>query len=452
MQGLANPAIQSLIDAQDSPFVLIDSSYRIVAANWAYREAYGIQRDEEVVGRRCYEVSHHADQPCHLNGEECPLLEVLANHSRHTVVHTHYGSQGQAEHVRIKGHPIQGPDDELLVGESLFRLASSEDMDCEEMRMIGDSPALLRAVEQLTQVSASNLGVLLLGESGVGKDLAARYVHNNSPRRGSPFQVVDCSTITAELFESELFGHEPGAFTGTAGRKPGLFELADGGTLFLDEVGELPLSMQAKLLRALESGQFRRLGGQRTLCADVRVVTATNRDLAAMVRSGDFREDLYYRLACITIQLPSLRDRREDIPALAEALLTRINRANGTHCSLASVALSRLAEHDFPGNIRELRNILQRAAALCHGGVIGIDELGLDRPEPGCGSGCRAESRPGNGADGGDDGGPLPLRDQEMRSIQELLERYGGRRRPVADALGMSERTLYRKLKRYDLR
>jgi len=433
-------AVQSLIDAQENPFVLIDRDYRIVAANAAYCEAYGVEEGREVVGRFCYEVSHHQDHPCHLDGEDCPLCSVFATGEPQTVLHTHYDGGGRAEHVRIKGHPIQGPDGEPLLGEAVFRLASDEEMGCEEMRLIGNSPALLHAVDQLTQVAYSNLGVLLLGESGVGKDLAARYVHNHSRRREGPFQVVDCSTIGSDLFESEVFGHEPGAFTGCVGRKQGLFELADGGTLFLDEVGELPLAVQAKLLRALESGQFRRVGGERIHEADVRVVTATNRDLATMVREGRFREDLYYRLACITIQLPSLRDRREDIPALAEALLTRINQANGTHCTLSSAALERLAEYDFPGNIRELRNILQRAAALCSGGVIGPEQLGLNPPA--AAPPPRDEAAPE----------PAPLKDMEVRSIQELLNRYNGRRKPVAEALGMSERTLYRKLKRYGLR
>ena len=445
MHGTRDQVVQSLIDAHEDPFVLIDGEYQIVAANAAYREAYGLDENDPVVGRHCYEVSHHLDHPCHLDGEDCPHRQVLESRRRCTVLHTHYDARNRPEHVRIKGHPVEGPDGEHLVGESIFRLAGGEEMDCEQMRLIGSSPALLQAVEQLSRVAGSNLGVLLEGESGVGKDLAARFVHDRSPRRDAAFQVVDCSTIGFELFESELFGHEPGAYTGCVGRKQGLFELADGGTLFLDEIGELPLATQAKLLRALESGQFRRLGGQRLLSADVRVVTATNRDLAAMVRAGEFREDLYYRLACITVPLPSLRERREDIPALAEALLTRVNRANGSHCTLSPAALERLAEHDFPGNVRELRNILQRASALCTSGVIGVAELGLDSPgEHPPAAPCRSAGDPAGDA-------PLSLREQEVRAIEDSLARHGGRRRPAAEALGMSERTLYRKIKRYGL-
>ncbi|MFA9462563.1 sigma-54 interaction domain-containing protein [Thiohalorhabdus sp. Cl-TMA] len=439
--------VQSLIDALDHPFVLIDGGYRIVAANWAYREAYGEEETERVVGRHCYEVSHHADRPCHLNGEDCPLQHVLQEQEAHTVFHTHYDFHGQPEHVRITGHPVQGPQGEPLLGESISRLSAGLEIDCEEMQLIGDSPALLEAMDKLRRVAHSDVGVLLIGESGVGKDLAARYVHGESERRGGAFQVVDCSTISADLFESELFGHEPGSFTGCAGRKQGLFELADGGTLFLDEIGELPLSMQAKLLRALETGQFRRLGGQRTLEADVRVVTATNRDLAAMVEAGTFREDLYYRLACITVVLPTLRERREDIPALAEFLLGRINGNGGTACRLSRAVLSRLATYDFPGNIRELRNILRRAAALRGEGTIQVADLGLNEPAP-----AQRRRVPEPVAAGAEaEVVPMSLREQELHSIEQLLTRYAGQRKPVAEALGVSERTLYRKLKRYGL-
>jgi DNA-binding NtrC family response regulator len=443
-----NPAIRSLIDIQEHPFVLIDSHHQIVAANRAYCRTYGFESDRQLVGRPCYAVSHHVDQPCYVFGEDCPHRQVLQHQQEHTVLHTHYDCSGQPEHVRIRGHPIPGPDGQPLLGEAIHRLATQEDMDCDEMRMIGRSRPLLRAVEQLTQVANGELGVLLLGESGVGKELAARYVHRRSPRQAHPFQVVDCTTLTHDLFESEIFGHEPGAFTGSAGRKQGLFELADGGTLFLDEVGELPLTMQAKLLRALETGEFRRVGGERSLQADVRVVTATNRDLQQMVAEGRFREDLYYRLACVTIQLPALRERRDDIPALAEALLARINQASGRSCVLADDALEALQGYDFPGNVRELRNILQRAAALCRGGIIGAEELGLGRGTDPAGAppcpGAQPAPEPGNGE--------LPSMEAlEERYMRELLARFDGRRRPVAEAMGVSERTLYRKLKRYGL-
>ena len=359
----------------------------------------------------------------------------------HQVLHTHYDHQGRAEHVRIKGHVIDGPDGERYLGEAIFPLAVAQDMDCEEMRLIGRSPAFLHAVERLSQAAASSASVLLLGESGVGKELAAHFVHAQSPRDGRGFLAVDCASISEALFESEIFGHERGAFTGCIGRKQGLFELADGGTLFLDEVGEIPLAMQAKLLRVLESGEFRRVGGREVLRADVRLVAATNRDLRQMVSEGRFREDLYYRLACITVPLPSLRERRSDIPALAEALLARLAAGSGRRYYLTGDALVSLGRYDFPGNIRELRNILQRAAALARNGAIGAEDLDLPVPATaGVGPQDAVASLPA-----------MPLREMELAALQALLARFEGNRRQVAEALGVSERTVYRKLRQHHL-
>ncbi len=444
-----SPTLQALIDAQENPFVLIDPEYRIVAANNAYQAAYGLEA-MQIVGRYCYELSHRRTAPCHQHGEECPHQQVLASGKGCQVLHTHYDQHGAAEHVQIRGFAIPHPDGGFLVGESIFRLATQQDLNCDEMRLVGRSPAFLRVVEQLTLAAASQATVLLYGESGVGKELAAHYMHQHSPRRNGPFLAVDCGAISETLFESEIFGHERGAFTGCVGRKQGLFELADGGTLFLDEVGELSTAMQAKFLRVMESGEFRRVGGRETLRADVRVIGATNRVLVQMVESGGFREDLYYRLACITIELPPLRARRSDIPALAEALLVRINQVNGSRLYLTGEALDRLTSYDFPGNVRELRNILQRAAALSAGsgnGAIGAADIRVEGvrsvtsgPD---GAGVSTGQSPGRA--------PTSMRAVERSHIAELLERFDGHRRAVADALGISERTLYRKLRRYEL-
>ncbi len=444
-----SPTLQALIDAQENPFVLIEPDYHILAANQAYQSAYGLEA-MQIVGRFCYELSHRRTEPCHQHGEDCPLQQVLSSGTRCEVLHTHYDQHGSAEHVQIKGFAIPRPGGGFLVGESIFRLATQQDLDCDEMRLIGRSPAFLRAIEQMTLAAASHANILLYGESGVGKELAAHYMHRHSPRSGGPFLAVDCAAISEGLFESEIFGHERGAFTGCVGRKQGLFELANGGTLFLDEVGELSAAMQAKLLRVMESGEFRRVGGSEVLHADVRVIGATNRNLMTMIGSGGFREDLYYRLACITIDLPSLRVRRSDIPALAEALLARINRANGTRLYLAGDALDRLMAYDFPGNVRELRNILQRAAALSAGSggggisasailIDGIRVPGVQQGEAGAKTHAPSSSPPAS------------MRGVERGYIAELLDRFNGHRRTVADTLGISERTLYRKLRRYGL-
>ena len=424
-------SVQSLIDMHEHPAVLIDRAYRIIAANCAYRTTYGV-KSEQLIGRHCYEVSHHRDTPCHLHGEDCPHQQVFACGEIQRVVHTHFDGKGRPEYVGIKGHPVVLPDGETYLGESIQRLAPPEAMNCEEMRMVGRSRPLLHAIDQLSQAAASPAPVLLTGESGVGKELAARYLHDHSPRRGGPFVAIDCTTLPENLFESEMFGHEAGAFTGCVGRKAGLFEDGCNGTLFLDEIGEIPLAMQAKLLRVLESGTFRRVGGRETLHADVRLVAATNRDLKNAVAGGLFREDLYYRIACITIALPSLRERRADIPLLVEALLARINAANGRHARLSEAAWIRLMQHDFPGNVRELRNVLQRAVALCHEQVIEPGDLGLEET----GTDIGAATAPNWGG-------------LEREQLEALAERYQGKRRAMADALGVSERTLYRRLRRH---
>ncbi|MHB1300859.1 MAG: sigma-54 interaction domain-containing protein [Burkholderiales bacterium] len=434
--------LQSLIDVQENPFVLIDEHYRIVAANRAYCLNYGVS-GSDVMGRLCHEVSHLSSVPCHQNGEDCPHREVFRSGRVHEVVHTHFDRHHQKEYVRIKGHPISGVGGMRYLGEAIFRLAGSEEMGCREMQMTGSSPAFLSCLGHLSRAAQCEAQVLLLGESGVGKELAAQYIHRHSSRCDKPFVTLNCASIADNLFEDELFGHERGAFTGCIGRKPGLFEVADGGMLFLDEVGEIPLPMQAKLLRVLETGEFRRLGGVETLHADVRLVFATNRDLLEMAKTGHFRLDLYYRIAAIDVRLPSLRERRGDIPALTEVMLGRMVRAGVPPFRITGEAMKKLLSHSFPGNVRELRNILQKAAAVCDHGIITADHIHL-----------------GNLPLGHDpDESPAKVKPTEDASIarieadhiSELLARCNGHRRNAADALGISERTLYRKLRRYGL-
>jgi Nif-specific regulatory protein len=230
--------------------------------------------------------------------------------------------------------------------------------------IIGTAPPLLRALGELERVSSATASVLLLGESGTGKELFARALHLSSPRRDAPFIKVNCAAIPESLFESELFGHERGAFTGAHGERAGWFELADGGTIFLDEIGELPLALQTKLLRTLQEGTILRLGGKREKKVDVRLVAATHRDLDQEVMRGNFRRDLYYRLYVIPIRLPSLRERPEDIPLLTLHFLNRANQAHQRNVNLTPEALARLARHPWPGNIRELTNVIERMVLL----------------------------------------------------------------------------------------
>ena len=445
--------LQSLINIQENPFVLIDKDYRVVSANHAYCQVYGVSPDE-IVGRLCHEISHHSAVPCHENGEICPHQKIFATGEACQVLHIHYDNNNRAERVRLKGYPIYGRDGRLYLGEAIEPLGNAEDLDCDEMRMIGHSPAFLECADKLGRVAESDAPILLYGESGVGKELAAEFVHKHSTRSGHPYVSVNCAAIAESVFESEFFGHERGAFTGCVGRKQGLFELADRGTLFLDEIGEIPLSMQPKLLRVLETGEFRRVGGTVNMTADVRVVSATNRNLLERVDQGLFREDLYYRIAGIDVKLPSLRERRVDIPALAEALLARIGGAGKNVPRLSADAIPRLMSYDYPGNVRELRNILHKAAALSGNGVIHarhiqFDSLKEEKPQTAARTGISA-SNPVLPFVAGSSSA-LSIEEMEIRHICDLLEHHRGHRRTVADILGISERTLYRKLNRYGL-
>jgi transcriptional regulator with PAS, ATPase and Fis domain len=423
--------LQELIDANDQPFVVIDRDYRIVAANQRYCDAYGVTASG-IVGQHCYAVSHHSVRPCHENGEQCPHRALFEQGEAVEVVHTHFHADDQPERTRIRGHMLRGTNGERYLGEQLYPLETDVGTDCDAMQMVGQSPAFLNCVDNLARVADSEASILLYGESGVGKELAARFIHARSPRAGGAFIVINCAAVPETLFESELFGHERGAFSGSSGLKKGLFELADGGTLFLDEVAEIPLSLQAKLLRVLETGEFRRVGGTHTLMADVRLVSATNRKLLDEVDEKRFRLDLYYRLAGIDVDLPPLRERLDDLPGLVAFLLKRLAGARRA-CRLDPTALAMLQTYDFPGNVRELRNLLQRAVLTCRDGVIRADDLRLPT--------VIAPALTSN----------QPLADLERNRISALLNEHNGHRNRVASVLGITERTLYRKLKRYGL-
>jgi DNA-binding NtrC family response regulator len=250
-------------------------------------------------------------------------------------------------------------------------------------RIIGDSPAMQQVGQHLQRVAPTETTVLLLGESGTGKELFARAMHHLSHRRQAPFVAINCAAIPETLVENELFGHEKGAFTGADGRQVGKFELARGGTLFLDEIGELPLAVQSKFLRALESRTITRIGGGQEIGVDVRIVAATNRDLAAAVAARTFREDLYYRLAVFTLEIPPLRERREDIPALANHFAEKYGREiRRRRVTLSPAALKALQDYDFPGNIRELENCIERACILCEGTTLEPEDLRLPTATP----------------------------------------------------------------------
>jgi DNA-binding NtrC family response regulator len=314
-------------------------------------------------------------------------------------------------------------------------------------RIIGESEAIKRAVGETQRVAQTEATVLLLGESGVGKELFARAVHHLSNRRDQPFVAINCAAIPETLIENELFGHERGAFTGASDRRLGKFELASGGTVFLDEIGELPLTVQGKLLRAIEEKVVDRVGGRAQISVDVRVVAATNRDLRAAVDSGEFRRDLFFRLAVFPVEIPPLRERGEDIILLAKHFTAQLGKElRGREAALSEAAGAALRAHKWPGNVRELQNAIERACILSDTMTLEPKDLGL------AASGTREE-----GLDGLDLSGTLSdvanraIRFSERRKISSALKENEGNKARTAEALGVSYKTLLTKLKDYDL-
>ena len=327
--------------------------------------------------------------------------------------------------------------------------------------LLGESRAMRDIRRLVGKVAARDATVLVTGESGTGKEVVARAIHEASPARDEPFVAVNLGALPLELAESELFGYEKGAFTGADDRKPGLFELAGSGILFLDEVGEMPLSLQVKLLRALQERKTRRLGGTRDIPVRARLVAATNRDLKAAVAEGRFREDLFYRLDVVRVEVPPLRERAEDIPLLAGHILGKIAARSGRPAKrLAGEALAALSAYRFPGNVRELENVLERAAILCEGEEILLGELGLPEggpAQPGARGAPRGGPR-GEAGNGGGAGRPGALGRQggsleslERDAVAAALEKWGGNRTKAALELGVSRRTILNKIKLYGL-
>jgi transcriptional regulator with PAS, ATPase and Fis domain len=301
-------------------------------------------------------------------------------------------------------------------------------------RVVGRSPQWMDALTRATQVAATETIVLLTGESGTGKEVVARFIHRASPRKIGPFIALNCAALPEQLLESELFGHERGAFTGAHQAKPGQLELASGGVLFLDEVSEMSLAAQAKFLRVLQEREFQRLGGVRTLHANVRIIAATNRDLRRAVDRGDFREDLFYRLLVFDISLPPLRERTGDIVELCETFLYDLGRSfSRPPAGLTADARAALLKHDWPGNVRELRNALERAAILCDGGLITPEHLSLQR---------RAPSPSGSASD---------LSVVERDTIARVMQEVRWNKSLAAKRLGLSRTQLYGRLRKYDL-
>ena len=423
--------LAGLLNSYTNPTILMDRDYIIVAANETYQKQYGFKVDGK---SHCYEISHHYKKPCDQAGETCPLKLCLESNSAQRSLHVHHTEHGD-EHVDVQLSPIHDED-----GEIVYFLETMASVKCASTKpsaegLVGRSIAFNTVIEMVQRVACSDVSVLLQGESGTGKELVAEAIHKASRRTKGPFVAVDCSGLTASLFESELFGHEKGAFTGAQSRKIGLVEAASGGTLFLDETGDIPLNLQTKLLRLMETGTFRRVGGIEPLKTDFRLISATHRNLRSMVDAGEFRQDLYYRISAFPLHLPALRERTEDIPLLVESMLKRFY--SEYEITMSDAAFEQLQHYRFPGNIRELFNIVQRATLMADDNVIEIQHL----PEE-CITAISDKDK---------------TCFSDLISLKELEKRYltwamnhVDNKVELAEKLGVSERTLYRKLEQLD--
>jgi transcriptional regulator with PAS, ATPase and Fis domain len=423
----------SFLEGLPEPRIVMNADYRVVAANAAYIRDFG--DGQPVAGRACYEVSHHFEVPCDQAGESCPLKQSQRSGSPQRVLHLHHTPRGE-EHVAVETTPIRDVTGRIVYFVETMQVVRQASSRPAAQGLVGRSPAFVGMLEKILRVANSNASVLLLGETGTGKELVARAIHEASSRAEGPFVAVDCAGMTETLFESELFGYEKGAFTGATHRKQGLVEAASGGTLFLDEIGELPLVLQVKLLRLLETGTYRRVGGLDWLPVDFRLVVATHRDLRAMVEAETFRRDLYFRINTFPIRTPALHERPDDIPLLAASLLERVDREAGRKFTPA--ALTWLSGRRYSGNIRELRNIIERATLLADGALIDLQHLDEIAENP-----LR----------------PVLVNDDAFRvdqivrldTLEQLYLRWaqgvdGLDTVELAARLGVSQRTLYRKL------
>ncbi|MDM8552545.1 sigma 54-interacting transcriptional regulator [Desulfobacterales bacterium HSG2] len=423
----------------------VDSDWRITSFNRAAEEITGIPR-EEAVGRRCSEVfrASMCETGCALRRTTETGTPVI-NKSAFII-----DAEGRRISVSVSTALLRNGDGNVIGGVETFRdLSLVEELrrELEGRFQMGDlisrSLSMRKIFDMLPQVAASESTVLIQGETGTGKELLAKAVHNLSPRRKNPFIAVNCAALPDTLLESELFGYKKGAFTGANKDKPGRFDLARGGTLFLDEIGEISPALQVRLLRVLQEKTFEPLGGTKSVTADVRIVTATNRDLNECVKDGSFRQDLFYRINIVRIDLPPLRKRKEDIPLLVEHFVSRFNRLQDKSVSgVSKEVLAYLMAHDFPGNIRELENIIEYAFVLCAEGRIEPIHLPEDFIAP------KSSSKSDPKAT---DGMKSAVRALEAQSIREALERNHNNRAATARELGIHKSTLFRKIKSLDI-
>jgi PAS domain S-box-containing protein len=428
---------QVILDSINEGVFTVDLEWRITTFNQAAERIVGVRR-EEAIGRPCCEVLRAS-----ICETACALRSTLA--TGHPVVNLPVyvvDAEGRRVPIRISTAILRDAKGRAIGGVETFQDLTQVEELRKELEasytfadIVGRSAAMRDVFRILPQIAESDSTVLVQGASGTGKELVARAIHNLSRRARKPFVAINCGALPDTLLESELFGYCAGAFTGARKDKPGRFALAKGGTLFLDEIGDVSPAMQVRLLRVLQERRFEPLGAVESVDADVRLIAASNKDLAGQVRQGTFREDLFYRVHVIRIDLPPLRDRREDIPLLVDHFVARLNRLQGRDLAgVTDEVRARLLQYDFPGNIRELGNIIEHAFVLCPGGLIEMQHL-----PPELRVATQTAQSPFRQI--------LSLQQMEAALIEDALRRQGGNRRAAARELGIDESTLYRKLK-----
>ena len=429
---------EAILESISDGVFTVDMEWRVTSFNRAAEKITGVPR-KEAIGRRCSDVFRSS-----MCGDACALQQTLKT-GKAIIGKSGYivDSDGNRIPISISTALLRESDGRVIGGAETFRDLSEVEALREELGAkfrVGDltsrSPLMQRVFEVLPAIAVSPSTVLILGETGTGKELVARTIHSLSPRNRGPFIAVNCGALPDTLLESELFGYKAGAFTDAQKDKPGRFGLAAGGTLFLDEIGEVSPALQVRLLRVLQERTYEPLGATRSEVADVRVIVATNRDLAERVRQGFFREDLYYRVNVVRLELPPLRRRKEDIPLLVGQFVDRFNRLQQKAVQgIAAEALSLLMAHDWPGNIRELENAIERAFILCSEGSIGIVHLPGELTAHGEAAGTDADMRSAHDI-------------LDAGAIRAALERNSFNRMAAARELGIHKTTLFRRMKK----
>jgi PAS domain S-box-containing protein len=427
----------AILDSINEGVFTVDSNWRITAFNRAAEQITGVSR-EDAIGRACCDV-FHAD----ICETDCTLRRTMAS-GKPQMNRTAYimSREGKRIPIRISTALLTDDAGQVVGGVETFQdLRQIEQLQKQLHErytfedIVGRSAVMNELFEILPQIAASSSTVLIEGPSGTGKELFARAVHNLSPRKNKPFIAVNCGALPDTLLESELFGHKAGAFTDARRDKPGRLALADGGTIFLDEIGDISPAMQVRLLRVLQERVIEPLGGVEPLPVNVRVIAATNRNLARLTRVGKFREDLYYRVRVIHLELPPLSRRREDIPLLVDHLIGKYNQLqNKDITGVSPEVMTVLMEHEYPGNVRELENIIEQAFVLCRGSIIESSHL---PPELRPAAGMTSAGTPA-----------MRLEEMEKFLIAQTLDRRHGNRRQAAADLGIDASTLYRKIRR----